>query len=92
MARPLIVIDPKPWSLDKIFEPKVLAQLEAELATHEGPGRMPAEPFESCLPEMALLIGQIDMPKARLDRARNLRAIHQRRDQFPAEYRLQDLL
>jgi hypothetical protein len=53
---------------------------------------MPAEPFESCLPEMALLIGQIDMPKARLDRARNLRAIHQRRDQFPAEYRLQDLL
>jgi hypothetical protein len=39
MARPLIVIDPKPWSLDKIFEPKVLAQLEAlgELATHGGP-------------------------------------------------------
>ena len=46
-----------------------------ELAVHEGPGRMPAERFESYLPEMALLIGQSDMPKARLDRAPKLRAI-----------------
>ena len=36
---------------------------------------MPAERFESFLPEMALLIGQSDMPKARLDRAPKLRAI-----------------
>ncbi len=36
---------------------------------------MPAERFESYLPEMALLIGQSDMPKARLDRASRLRAI-----------------
>ena len=36
---------------------------------------MPAKRFESYLPEMALLIGQSDMPKARLDRAPKLRAI-----------------
>ena len=36
---------------------------------------MPAERFESYLPDMALLIGQSDMPKARLDRAPKLRAI-----------------
>ena len=36
---------------------------------------MPAERFESYLPEMAILIGQSDMPKARLDRAPDLRAI-----------------
>ena len=68
MARPLIVIDPQPRALNEIFEPKVWARLESlgELAVHEGSGRMPAERFESYLPEMALLIGQSDMPKARL--------------------------
>jgi phosphoglycerate dehydrogenase-like enzyme len=77
VARPLIVIDPQPRSRDEIFEPKILARLEAlgELAIHEGPGRMPAERFESYLPETALLIGQSDMPKSRLDRASKLRAI-----------------
>ncbi|MGA8583113.1 MAG: hydroxyacid dehydrogenase, partial [Roseiarcus sp.] len=77
MARPLILIDPQPRSLDEIFEPKVWTRLErlGELAIHDGPGRMPAERFESYLAEMALLIGQSDMPKARLDRAPDLRAI-----------------
>ena len=36
---------------------------------------MPAERLEALLPRMELLIGQADMPKERLDRARNLRAI-----------------
>ena len=77
MTRPLILIDPQPRSLDEIFEPKVWTRLErlGELAIHDGPGRMPAERFESYLPEMALLIGQSDMQKARLDRAPDLRAI-----------------
>ena len=77
MARPLIVIDPAPRALAETFEPKVWARLEdlGELAIHEGPGRMPAERFEAALPEMTLLIGQSDMPKARLDRAPKLRAI-----------------
>jgi len=77
MSRPLIVIDPQPRALNETFEPKVWERLESlgELAIHEGSGRMPAERFESCLPEMALLIGQSDMPKARLDRARKLSAI-----------------
>src|SRR5580658_5539584 len=77
MARPLILIDPQPRGLDEIFEPKVWARLGSlgELAVHEGSGRMPAERFESQLPEMTLLIGQSDMPKARLDRAGKLRAI-----------------
>jgi phosphoglycerate dehydrogenase-like enzyme len=77
VARPLIVIDPQPRSRDEIFEPKIWARLEAlgELAIHEGPGRMPAERFEPHLPEVALLIGQSDMRKSRLDRASKLRAI-----------------
>jgi phosphoglycerate dehydrogenase-like enzyme len=77
MARPLIVIDPQPRGLDEIFEPEVWARLESlgELMIHDGPGRMPPERFESHLAEMALLIGQSDMPKARLERAGKLRAI-----------------
>ena len=71
MAKPLIVIDPQPRSLEEIFEPRIWSRLRTlgELAIHEGSGRMPAERFESYLPEMAVLIGQSDMPKARLDRA-----------------------
>jgi phosphoglycerate dehydrogenase-like enzyme len=77
MARPLIVIDPQPRGLDEIFEPTVWARLESlgELAIHKGSGRMPAERFESTLSDLALLIGQSDMPKGRLDRAPKLRAI-----------------
>ena len=77
MAKPLIVIDPQPRGLDEIFEPEVWARLESlgELGVHDGAGRMPAERFEALLPEMVLLIGQSDMPKARLDRAPKLRAI-----------------
>jgi len=77
VARPLIVIDPQPRSIEETFEPKVWARLKelGELVVHEGPGRMPAERVEAYLPEMALLIGQSDMPKARLDRAPKLRAI-----------------
>jgi phosphoglycerate dehydrogenase-like enzyme len=77
MTRPLIVIDPQPRRLGEIFEPTAWSMLEGlgELALHEGPGRMPAERFDSHLPEMALLIGQSDMPKTRLDRAPKLRAI-----------------
>jgi phosphoglycerate dehydrogenase-like enzyme len=77
MARPLIVIDPQPRGLREIFEPAGWTRLESlgELAIHEGAGRMPAERFEELLPEMALLIGQSDMPKPRLERAPKLRAI-----------------
>ena len=46
-----------------------------ELAVHDGSGRMPAARFDSYLPEMELLIGQSDMPRARLERAPKLRAI-----------------
>ena len=59
-----------------IFDQRTRARFErlGELIIHEGAGRMPAEQVERYLPEMALLIGQTDMPKERLDRATNLRA------------------
>ena len=77
MARPIIVVDPSPRLTAEIFEPAVWKRLEAlgELEIHRGEGKMPEARFDALLPEMALLIGQSDMPKARLDRAPKLRAI-----------------
>jgi phosphoglycerate dehydrogenase-like enzyme len=77
MAKPLIVIDPQPRALGEIFDAAAWDRLRSlgDLAVHEGLGRMPADRFDSLLPEMALLVGQSDMPKERLDRAPKLRAI-----------------
>jgi phosphoglycerate dehydrogenase-like enzyme len=77
MAKPLIVVDPQPRALEEIFDAPTRARFErlGELIVHEGPGRMSSDIVERHLPDMALLIGQTDMGKERLDRARNLRAI-----------------
>src|SRR5208337_1439603 len=77
MPKPLIVIDPAPRALAEIFDAPLWRRLEAagDLTVHDGPGNMPSERLEAVLPDMAVLIGQSDMPKARLDRAPKLRAI-----------------
>ena len=77
MAGPLIVIDASPRGLSETFDAGLWARLQAagEVVAYEGEGRMPGERFEALLPEMEILIGQSDMPKARLDRAPKLRAI-----------------
>ena len=77
MAKPLIVVDPQPRDLDEIFDAPTRARFEGlgDLVIHDGAGRMSAEIIERHLPDMALLIGQTDMPRERLDRAANLRGI-----------------
>jgi phosphoglycerate dehydrogenase-like enzyme len=77
LSKPLILVDPQPRGLAEIFDPETRARFEAlgELVVHKGAGRMPAEILERHLPAAELLIGQTDMPKERLDRAKNLRAI-----------------
>ena len=77
MSRPLIVVDPQPRGCEEIFDSALWARLEAagEVVAHRGPGRMPADQFETLLPRMELLLGQSDMPRERLDRAPKLRAI-----------------
>jgi phosphoglycerate dehydrogenase-like enzyme len=77
MSKPLIVVDPQPRALTEIFDESLLRRLRAvgEVVVHEGAGRMPDEQLEAVLPETVLLIGQTDMPRARLDRAAKLRAI-----------------
>jgi len=74
--RPLILVDPLPRTLDVICEPDVRRRLEAlgRLVVSEDTP-MADELVDRLLPEAAILIGQTAMPKARLDRAPNLKAI-----------------
>lgn len=74
--KPLALVDPHPRSLELLFSAADRVRLDGllELAVHEG-SRMPAEAVERYLPDATVVIGQTDLPGARLDRAPRLRAI-----------------
>ena len=71
-----ILVDPLPRTLAMICDPPTRARLEAlgPLVVHES-GPMPDELVERHLPDAVAILGQTAMPKERLDRAPNLRAI-----------------
>lgn len=75
-VKPLVIVDPLPRTLDAICDTETRRRLEAlgRLAVSED-RPMPDDEVERLLPEADLLIGQTAMPRARLDRARNLKAI-----------------
>jgi phosphoglycerate dehydrogenase-like enzyme len=75
-AKPLILVDPLPRTLDVICDAETRRRLDALgrlVVSEDRP--MPDEEVDRLLPEVALLIGQTAMPRARLDRAPNLKAI-----------------
>jgi phosphoglycerate dehydrogenase-like enzyme len=71
-----IILDPHPRTIDLLFHEKDLSALN-HLATINGwqNGRMPAEELERHLPSASILIGQTDLPRDRLERAKRLKAI-----------------
>lgn len=75
-TRPLIFLDPFPRSEAMVFTPDAEAALGAmgRIVSHFG-SRAPDDLVESILPDVSILIGQTAMPKDRLDRAPNLKAI-----------------
>ncbi len=76
MAEPVILVDPLPRTLGLIMEPSVrrrLDKLGRVVLSEDGP--MPDEVIEAHLPETALIIGQTALPRERLDRARQLKAV-----------------
>jgi len=75
-GKPLVLVDPLPRTLDSICDAETRRRLEALgrlVVSEDRP--MPDEDVERLLPEADILIGQTAMPRARLDRARNLKAI-----------------
>ena len=76
MNAPVIIFDPHPRRSDEMFDAPSRRRFEA-LGTIVAVdhGRMPDPMVEQFLPETALIVGQTDMPKARIARAPKLRAI-----------------
>lgn len=76
MSRNIILVDPLPRTLDLIMTGDVRRRLEqlGEVVVCED-RQMPAEQVEALLADTALIFGQTDMPKERLDRAPKLKAI-----------------
>jgi phosphoglycerate dehydrogenase-like enzyme len=75
-TRPLVLVDPLPRTLDSICDPETRRRLEAlgRLVVSEDQP-MPDEEVDRLLPEAAILVGQTAMPRARIERAKNLKAI-----------------
>jgi phosphoglycerate dehydrogenase-like enzyme len=76
MGTPIIIADPLPRRLDAIMEPAVRRRLEAlgdVVLSKDHP--MPDEEVDRLLPETSILLGQTALPRERLDRAPQLKAV-----------------
>ncbi len=75
-SEPLILLDPFPRTEAMVYSVDVAEGLAGmgQVVTHFG-SRAPDSLVEPLLPEVAVIVGQTAMPKKRLDRAPNLRAI-----------------
>jgi phosphoglycerate dehydrogenase-like enzyme len=76
MSKPSIVIDPLPRTMAMIFDAEAQRRLAsiADLTVFDT-ARMTPEMLEAALPDAEILIGQSDMPRERLQRAKRLQAI-----------------
>ncbi len=74
--KPRALVDPHPRTLELLFKPDDLKRLKAlvQLTAWEG-SRMPAEMVDKHLPEVSVIIGQTDLPRGRLERAKKLKAV-----------------
>lgn len=76
MLKDVILLDPYPRAVADIFDTETFRRLKemGDLVIHEG-SPMPAALVDRHIENTVLLLGQTDMPKERLQRARKLRAI-----------------
>lgn len=74
--RPLILLDPFPRPIAQIFDDATKKRLESlgDVIWHDGTPATDAH-IDKYLPEATILIGQSALPKERLDRAPNLKAV-----------------
>jgi phosphoglycerate dehydrogenase-like enzyme len=74
--RPLVIFDPFPRTRPLIFTDELWRRLSAKarVVAHEGE-RMPDALVDEHIGEAALILGQTDLPRERLDRAAKLKAI-----------------
>jgi len=75
-SKPLVIADPYPQKLENIFDAEKLAGLKnmVELKTSSAT-KVTDEELARYLPDALAIIGQTDMPRQRLDKAKKLKAI-----------------
>ena len=75
-ARPLILLDPYPRAIELIMDAPTKVRLEAlgDIIWHDGSVATDVH-IERYLPQAVALIGQTALPRERLDRAPNLKAV-----------------
>jgi len=74
--KPKAIVDPHPRTVELLFSKEELKRLKALVSIRVWEGsRMPSEMVEKHLPEASVIIGQTDLPRERMERAKKLRAI-----------------
>lgn len=75
-SKPLVIADPYPQKLETIFNVKTLSKLKELVDLKTGGGiKMTDEELEKYLPDAMAVIGQCPMPRERLQKAKELKAI-----------------
>lgn len=75
MARQVIILDPWPRTVEALFDSHQFARLNALGEVVVVDSRAAPDALDAVLEHAAAIIGQPDLPKERLSRARNLRAL-----------------
>lgn len=77
MARPVVLLDPHPRRAETIFDPGQMRRLHdmAEVIAAEADGPLPSSIVEGALPRVSVVLGQTDLPAARIAVAPHLRAV-----------------
>jgi phosphoglycerate dehydrogenase-like enzyme len=73
--KPLVLLRPAPQIIERIFSDDALRRLNERYSVIDGQADPSEEAIDACLPEVFAIIGQPDLPPARLLRAPNLRGI-----------------
>ena len=73
--KPVVLLRPAPQITSRIFTDDALRRLHERYTVIDGEADTSEAAIDACLPDVLAIIGQPDLPRERLDRAPNLRAI-----------------
>jgi phosphoglycerate dehydrogenase-like enzyme len=73
--KPVVLLRPAPQTIERIFSRDALRRLNERYTVIDGQADPSEEAIDACLPEVFAIIGQPDLPRARLERAPRLRGI-----------------
>ena len=73
--KPVVLLRPAPQTVERIFSPEALARLHERYTVVDGEADPSEEAIDAALPDVFAIVGQPDLPAARLERAPQLRGI-----------------